>query len=665
MKFPYVESGVEYFDICPFTVFGSFNKNITNENRKQILRKYKAKFNIESKLPEDFDGIPLLNNMSAWFFAYKENREEHDIDRLWDLFESAIRYADTNSVESKNDFIKLFNRVMQQKQVKWNLTMGLFWIRPGAYLNLDQRTRSYLTSIESPYREDLGKSYQLQSPPNAEEYLKLITICKSLFLRGSFPQHSFQELSWTAWTTSTEELEIVNTKSVDIELSHKKYWLYAPGHQSSEWDEFSQKGIFGIGWDEIGDIKKYTTKSQIAEELRLQNDEQRSYKNGALALWQFANEIQIGDVVYVKKGLFQLLARGVVEGEYVYDSSRERYKHIRAIHWTKTGLFKHPGQASMKTLTEITSYLEYVKKLENIFYKEDMIMEDADEYESYSQLDFLSEVFVEEDKYQRIVSLLNSKKNIILQGPPGVGKTYSAKRLAYSIMGEKDPNRVQIIQFHQSYSYEDFMMGYRPNKDGFELKNGPFYDFCVKAAMDDKERGYFFIIDEINRGNLSKIFGELLMLIEKDKRGDSIKLMYRDELFSVPENVYLIGLMNTADRSLAMIDYALRRRFAFINMDPAYDSKGFEGIMKKADNVKFSRLIDSVKLLNKEIYMDENLGAGFLIGHSYFCYAGTVTNEWMTSVVQHEIIPLIQEYWFDDRAKVELWSSKLLGAIRD
>ena len=186
---------------------------------------------------------------------------------------------------------------------------------------------------------------------------------------------------------------------------------------------------------------------------------------------------------------------------------------------------------------------------------------------------------MQQEDYEKLVDILKIKKNIILQGAPGVGKTYAAKRLAYSIMGEKDVERVMMVQFHQSYSYEDFIMGYRPTATGFELKKGVFYNFCKKAEIDT-DRDYFFIIDEINRGNLSKIFGELFMLIENDKRGIPLQLLYADEKFSVPRNAYLIGMMNTADRSLAMLDYALRRRFAFVDLKPGFETEASGPIRK-------------------------------------------------------------------------------------
>ena len=262
-----------------------------------------------------------------------------------------------------------------------------------------------------------------------------------------------------------------------------------------------------------------------------------------------------------------------------------------------------------------------------------------------------------------MTELLDAKFNIILQGAPGVGKTFAAKRLAYSIMGMKDTSRVAMVQFHQSYSYEDFIQGYRPVENGFKLENGTFYKFC-KAAEEDDERTYFFIIDEINRGNLSKILGELMMLIEKDKRGEKIKLLYSNEWFTVPKNVRIIGMMNTADRSLAMMDYALRRRFAFFEFAPAFGSDGFKRYLAEKDNNKLNNLISVVETLNSVIAADESLGEGFRIGHSYFCTDKEITDEWLKAVVEYEVIPLLKEYWFDEPSKVRDWSANLRGAIK-
>lgn len=282
-------------------------------------------------------------------------------------------------------------------------------------------------------------------------------------------------------------------------------------------------------------------------------------------------------------------------------------------------------------------------------------------YEKYSMSDFYNDVYISEEKYNEITSVLNRKKNIILQGAPGVGKTFMAKRLAYSIIGEKNIDRVKMIQFHQNYSYEDFIEGIRPDADGkFMLEKGIFYNYCKKAESDPNHN-YYLIIDEINRGNLSKIFGELLMLIENDKRGEQLTLSYSKMTFTVPENLYIIGMMNTADRSLAIMDYALRRRFSFIDVEPAFDNKNFKKYQTKLNNEYFNKIIDKIKKLNIDIKEDSSLGEGFMIGHSYFCNLENPTNEEIRNIIKFEIIPMLKEYWFDEENKVREYKDYLLG----
>lgn len=283
----------------------------------------------------------------------------------------------------------------------------------------------------------------------------------------------------------------------------------------------------------------------------------------------------------------------------------------------------------------------------------------------------MSDVFMSRERIDQVLALLHRKKNIVLQGPPGVGKSFIAKRFAYALMKSKDLNRIEMIQFHQSYSYEDFVQGYRPSDAGFELENGLFHQFCTKAAADP-ERPYVFIIDEINRGNLSKIFGELLLLIESDKRGRDwqVPLTYSKNLserFFIPENLYLIGLMNTADRSLAIVDYALRRRFAFVDLLPEYRSEGFVRELKEAgaDDHMITKITTRMMALNQRISRDTaNLGPGFCIGHSFFCGApanGIYDDAWFEEIIRFEIAPLIWEYWFDDPATAQNIVDELLA----
>lgn len=281
----------------------------------------------------------------------------------------------------------------------------------------------------------------------------------------------------------------------------------------------------------------------------------------------------------------------------------------------------------------------------------------------YTKDNFLEEVYMTGADYDKLSAMLLHKKNIILQGAPGVGKTFAARRLAWSIMGEKDENRIEFVQFHQNYSYEDFVMGYKPVEDRFERKDGVFYRFCQKAE-NQPGKAFFFIIDEINRGNMSKIFGELLMLIEKEYRGTKIALTYSDFPFSVPDNLYIIGMMNTADRSLAMIDYALRRRFSLFEMEPGFHSEGFMRYQSGLNNEKLNELIERVKELNQKIIADKSLGKGFCIGHSYFCNQTVCTDEWLDIIVNYEILPMLSEYWFDEPATLQRWESNLRGALQ-
>ena len=205
-------------------------------------------------------------------------------------------------------------------------------------------------------------------------------------------------------------------------------------------------------------------------------------------------------------------------------------------------------------------------------------------------------------------------------------------------------------------------MGFKPNENGgFELRTGSFYDFCKKASRNPDEP-CFFIIDEINRGNLSKIFGELLMLIENGYRGTPIRMAYRDEMFAVPANLHIIGMMNTADRSLAMIDYALRRRFSFYTMRPGLDTDAFVAEISRHHDPRVAKVVKAVSDLNRRIAADDSLGEGFMIGHSYFCNQPD-DEDWIENVVRYDICPMLDEYWFDKREEREKEKKQLTDLL--
>jgi len=482
-------------EIDPFTFFGVFNRRIQYDQRIHILARIKQYFKLKSDLPEDLNGLPVLDNRKSWFFATKETRDAKDIPSLWNVFQLALK----KSPLKNREFLKAFDEAAKVNGANINLTMGLFWISPYTFLNLDETNRAHL-DIKIPADGLSAKFYA--------ETIKQINTKKK----------SFPEISLEAW-----------------------------GYQNA--------------------------RSKMVAEPK------RTYR---------------------------------------------------------TQPIKQP-------------------------YSIDNLLSDGA---------FLTEEFAAE-----ILERLQAKKALILQGAPGVGKTFLARKLAYVLLEEVDPECCEMVQFHQSYSYDDFVRGYRPmagQPGTFGLQNGVFYEFCKKAA-DDPNRKYVFIIDEINRGNLSQIFGELLMLIESDKRGveNSIQLVYHakeEAPFYIPSNLYLIGLMNLADRSLAMVDYALRRRFAFITLHPQYENDIFRQwlIDGNMNPQLVNMIIKRMAALNQTIKEDPLLGENYQIGHSFFCPKGSsfsgLNKNWYQTIVQTEIIPLLKEYWFDNPKKVQDAERTLLAS---
>ena len=454
---------------------------------------------------------------------------------------------------------------------------------------------------------------------------------------------------WKLRDELSAALDKVDLSSIEL------YVAAAPGEQDhGYWWLNANPKIWSFSDIAVGEVQAYTLYNENGNKRRI---------------FQNFLDAKAGDMIigYESNPVKQIVAIGRVSAEQ--DGEKLFFEKVE-------GLTSPIDYATLRGCPELER-MEYFQNPQGSLFKLtrgefdfifDLIREEnpaAQEasIDAYTKSDFLDEVYMTEKRYENLVAVLRNKKNIILQGAPGVGKTFAAKRLAWSMMGEKDDSRIEFVQFHQNYSYEDFMMGYKPVEDGFELKYGIFYRFCQKAAnQPDKE--FFFIIDEINRGNMSKIFGELLMLIEKDYRGTKATLAYNGLSFSVPKNLYIIGMMNTADRSLAMIDYALRRRFSFFEVEPGFDSEGFIHYQNSLNNETLNELVNKVKDLNREISLDKSLGKGFCIGHSYFCGRDICTEEWMHSIVDYDILPMLSEYWFDDANKLQRWENILQGVFQ-
>lgn len=447
-------------------------------------------------------------------------------------------------------------------------------------------------------------------------------------------------------------------------LSEPRYWFLSAGEGGRLWSDFKENNLIAISWDELGDLSAYSTKQAISTALQQDRGTESKPVNDSLACYQFSRTMKINDYVFVKRGRSEILGYGKVSSAYHYADERSEYKSTRNVEWLATGSWLLPRDKwiPQKTLTDLTSAKDFIQYALRLVQGNENTAA-VPETKVYRKEDALKEIFFSQEQLETILSILARKKNLILAGPPGVGKTFAARRIAYSILGEKEPERIQMVQFHQSYAYEDFIQGWRPNQlSGFTRRDGLFYEFC-KTAQRNPQHSYVFIIDEINRGNLSKIFGELMVLLEADKRGPefAIPLTYStstEERFFIPENLYILGMMNTADRSLAMVDFALRRRFGFFEIRPAYDSPKFRDHLTKA-GVSIAlqrRIVSSMTRVNQAILDDKDLGRGFEIGHSFFVPIGTedqLDEKWFTLVVSTEIEPLLNEYWFDrpDKAR--------------
>lgn len=458
---------------------------------------------------------------------------------------------------------------------------------------------------------------------------------------------------WKLREEISEALEQVDLSHIPLYVTNnevtkdKRYWLL-----------MSNPKIWSVSELTVGGTQAYTIRNENNKLRRIPENFRDAQKGDLVFCYETTPVKQIVSLAVVSKASDGVTIEFKKTEQLLNPIDRDDFANIaelKEMQYLKSSM----GTFFKVTEPEAEILMELIREANPA------VPVEVEKNKTYTRTDFLTDVFMDDEAFDDLAGMLLHKKNIILQGAPGVGKTYAAKRLAYAMMGEVDDSRVGFIQFHQNYAYEDFVMGYKPTEfGGFKLQNGIFYRFCIEAA-NNPEQKYFFIIDEINRGNLSKIFGELLMAIENECRGTKITLAYSNKLFSVPENIYIIGMMNTADRSLALMDYALRRRFSFKELKPAFMSNNFKRYQENLGSGLLDRLIQQIIELNNEIIDDDSLGSGFCIGHSYFCNLKAATEDQLKMIVEHDILPTLAEYWFDDKAKYNKWESRLIGIFNE
>jgi len=513
-------------DICPFTAMGIFNRGMTDINRKAIAAEFAKLLGVDEPVPESYEGIPVLNNQRSWFFGFEHKRQQDDIDTLWDIFSEALRFVESEDAEARSTFIKAYDNATQRYGVGWNLTMGLYWIRPWNYPTLDSQSQLY---IDKKLGIQIGRNGP-KNRCNANDYLTVLDAIEARFQEDAYPVHSFPELSLAAWLFLDGAVVVQPVTAIDADLSDD---------------------------------------SDLGPE----------------------DEITAAPIV------------------------------------------------------------------------------------PYSVDDILADgCFLGRSKLIKILERLRMKKNLILQGPPGTGKTWLSKRLSYALIGQRSDSKVRAVQFHSNLSYEDFVRGWRPSGDGkLSLVDGPFMEI-ISAAVKEPAVKHVIVIEEINRGNPAQIFGEMLTLLEVDKRtpSESLELCYRrkeGERVSIPGNLYVIGTMNIADRSLALVDFALRRRFAFVELEPILGKSWHEWVHKHCgiDSEILYEIEKRILKLNEDISADTSLGPQFRIGHSFvtppFEIPISDAREWFKQVVETEIGPLLDEYWFDALGKAQKARQQLIEGL--
>lgn len=672
LKFPKMEGENMIEDIDPFTIFGLFNKGITIQNRIKIITGFSEKFNIESAIPEKFEGIPVVNNQNATFFYGYDARIAGDIDRLWDVFEIAIEY-DKNSVdENKEKFIEQFDKVIRQKGLKWKITMGLYWIRPNTFINLDEKNRNFLVQEKLLDEDFYNKLGGLKDIINGKQYLELCEKAKKSINSGDREYSSFPEFSAAAFennsnkpkkesnvvTGTKDKIKNMNTDVINVIDNvcdvNKNTILYGPPGTGKTYNTviyavaiIEKKKLQNIKNEDYEMVleryNQYKSKGLIEFTTFHQSYGYEDFIEGIKPVMRADND-EISDIQYeVVPGLFKKFCENATVPVMKKQTLNSQINNSPSI-WKvslegtgdnptreeclKNGHIRIGYDRYGKDIKEDTNFTEGGQKVLNTFIYKMKIGDIVLSCYSATTIDAIGvivddyEWHDEYDKFKRLRKVEWLVKNIkedILAINNGFTLTLA------SVYQLKNMSLVDVMNIVHKYS--------------------------AKNQGQEEKKNRVFVIDEINRGNISKIFGELITLIENTKRiGQleemTVKLPYSQKKFGVPDNVYIIGTMNTADRSIATIDTALRRRFRFKEMMP--DSNVLEGIY--VGDISIKNMLDKINQRITVLYDREHM-----LGHAYFIpLKEDPTIETLAEIFSNSIIPLLQEYFYEDYEKIRM-----------
>ena len=652
MKLPKMESNGEILDIDPFTIFGLFNKGITDDNRKHILGEIAKQFNLKNKVPFSFEGIPLVNNLRSTFFNFAEERGENDINNLWEVFESAIRYADNPTQGNKLKIESTYNNVIKQKGIQWNITMGLYWIRPNTYINLDSKNREFIIKQKILPQQFIKEVNQFKNVPNGEQYIQLCDLLLEKIKDGQYGYRDFKELSFIAYerNMSVDTVTQHNTQNTDIA---KNTILYGPPGTGKTYNTVMY-AVAIIENKKLEEIKKENYTEVI--------DRYNKYKeDGLIEFTTFHQSYGYEEFIEGIKPVIHSDEEDETDIQYeVVPGLFKKFcdiagKPILRKEKCDIGINESPtiwkisleGSGENSTRTECMKnehirigYDEYGREITNLFkgaagrhilnyFINDMSIGDivmsCYDCNTVDAIGVVTGEYEWHDEYAQYKRL--RKVNWIVKGiKENIIKINNGSRLSNPTVYKLRMDLSDVMEIIEKYS-----------------KN--------TIEVEEKKKNHVFIIDEINRGNISKIFGELITLIEPTKRigqteGQKVRLPYSQKLFGVPNNVYLIGTMNTADRSIATIDTALRRRFNFKEMLP--DAEVLDGIYVEDVSIK-----DIFIKMNKRITV--LFDREHTLGHAYFLpLKGAPTIETLANIFENSIIPLLQEYFYEDYEKIRM-----------